>query len=184
MRVLSTAELTAERLLIEAAQQDVRRFTDLYDRYFNAVYAFALVRTGNRSDAEDVTAETFVRAFRNLARFEWRGVPFGAWLYQIAAHAAADLHQRHGREVPLDHLVDGPVAMPDGELVVVEERADLFALVERLPGDQQQVILARFGEERSTREIALELGRSEGAVKQLQYRALKTLRAWVDSSHD
>ncbi|MGH2588549.1 MAG: RNA polymerase sigma factor [Dehalococcoidia bacterium] len=170
--------------MIEAAQQDSRRFTELYDRHFDRVYAFAVARTGDQRDAEDVTAETFARAFRNLPRFEWRGVPFAAWLFQIAARAAADHNRRRGRDLSLDSLDDDPASLPDLQFGDVEDRADLFALVGRLPEDQRQVIVARFGQERSCREIAEDLGRSEGAVKQLQYRALKTLRTWVGSSHD
>jgi RNA polymerase sigma-70 factor (ECF subfamily) len=184
MKALTAAELDVERRMIEAAQLDSRRFAELYARHFDRVYAFAVTRTEQRSDAEEVTAETFARALRNLGRFEWRGVPFAAWLMQIAAHAAADQHRRRSREAPLDEAGDGAATSWTTELAEVEERADLFALVERLPDDQRRVIVARFGQERSCREIARALGRSEGAVKQLQYRALKRLRTWMESRHD
>jgi len=184
MKVLTPADLDVERRLIEAAQLDSRRFAELYARHFDRVYAFAVARTENRGDAEEVTAETFARALRNLGRFEWRGVPFVAWLTQIAAHAAADQRRLRGREAPLDTAADDVAAVSDKELADIEEHADLFALVERLPDDQRRVIVARFGQERSGKEIARALGRSEGAVKQLQYRALKTLRTWMESRHD
>ncbi|MGD9890098.1 MAG: RNA polymerase sigma factor [Dehalococcoidia bacterium] len=184
MKMLSTAELAAEQRLIEAAQRDSRRFAELYDCYFDRVYAFALTRTLSRRDAEDVTAETFARVLRTLPRFEWRGVPFTAWLLPIAAHVAVDHYRRRRHETPLDELAEEPVAAWSTEIAAVEERADLFALVERLPADQRQVIVARFGQERSSQDIARALGRSEGAVKQLQYRALKTLRTWVEARHD
>jgi RNA polymerase sigma-70 factor (ECF subfamily) len=184
MKALTSAELDVERRMIEAAQLDSRRFAELYARHFERVYAFAVTRTANRGDAEEVTAETFARALRSLGRFEWRGVPFAAWLLQIAAHAAADQHRRRSRETPLDEAGDGVVTLPATELADVEERADLFALVDRLPEDQRQVIVARFGQGRSSKEVAQALGRSEGAVKQLQYRALKTLRAWMGARRD
>lgn len=101
----------------------------------------------------------------------------------IAAHVAADQHRRRRLETPLDGLVDEPAVAWPAAMAEVEERADLFALVERLPPDQRRVIVARFGQERSSHDIARALGRSEGAVKQLQYRALKTLRAWVEARH-
>jgi RNA polymerase sigma-70 factor (ECF subfamily) len=92
--VLSASELAAERRLIEESKTDARRFARLYERYFERVYAFALTRTGSRPAAEDVTAETFRVAFQNLSRFQWRGVPFSAWLFRIAANAASDQRRR------------------------------------------------------------------------------------------
>jgi len=95
--VLDARQLEAERRLIEASQKQPRRFAQLYERYFDRVYAFALTRTGDRTAAEDVTAETFRRAFENLPRFQWRGVPFSAWLFRIAASKVADLRRRRSR---------------------------------------------------------------------------------------
>jgi RNA polymerase sigma-70 factor (ECF subfamily) len=184
MKMLSTAELVAEQRLIEAVQHDSGRFGELYACYFDRVYAFALTRTESRRDAEDVTAETFARVLRTLPRFEWRGVPFTAWLMPIAAHVAADQYRRRQHETPLEDLAEEPAAAWSSQIAEVEERADLFALVERLPADQRQVIVARFGQERTSQDIARALGRSEGAVKQLQYRALKTLRTWVEPRHE
>jgi RNA polymerase sigma-70 factor (ECF subfamily) len=184
MKMLSTAELAAEQRLIEAVQHDTRRFAELYTCYFDRVYAFALTRTESRRDAEDVTAETFARVLRTLPRFEWRGVPFTAWLLPITAHAAADLYRRRRQETPLEDVSEELTAAWSEQFAEVEERADLFALVERLPAGQRRVIVARFGRELSCQDIARALGRSEGAVKQLQYRALKTLRTWVEARHD
>jgi len=78
--LLDARQLEAERRLIEASQRQPRRFAQLYERYFDRIYAFALTRTGDRTSAEDVTAETFRQAFENLPGFEWRGMPFSAWL--------------------------------------------------------------------------------------------------------
>jgi len=181
--VLTAEELAAERQLIEASQRDPSRFAKLYERYFYRVYAFALARTGDRSMAEDVTSETFRQAFQNLSRFQWRGVPFSSWLFRIAANAATDQRRRSGRQTPLDTLPDEP-ADPSNELAQVEERVQLFGLVDRLPVDQRRVILLRFAQGQRVREIAEAMGRSEGAVKQLQLRALTSLRAWVGESYD
>ena len=87
--MLNARELESERRLVEASQRQPRRFAKLYERYFDRVYAFALVRTGDRTAAEDVTAETFRLALQNLPRFQWRGVPFSAWLFRIAAQGKA-----------------------------------------------------------------------------------------------
>src|SRR5215813_6771833 len=121
-----------ERLLIEAAQADPRRFGELYERNFDRVYAFLARRAGSRGEAEDLTAEVFHHALANIARFEWRGVPFAAWLLSIARHALADRWQRAARRA---------ASTPSG--------------------------------------VA-----SSAALKQLQYRALETLRARMRDSHE
>ncbi len=175
MRAL--ANESDERLLIAAAQQDPRCFGELYENNFERVYAYIARRVHDRDAAEDLTAEVFQQALANLGRFEWRGLPFAAWLYRIAANAIADRWQQLGREGP-------PGGEPEAVVETdVEQRAMLFKLVDSLPPDQRLVITRRFVDQRSIREIAAELGRSEGAIKQLQFRALQTLRARVRRTH-
>jgi RNA polymerase sigma-70 factor (ECF subfamily) len=164
-----------ERLLIEAAQQDPGRFAELYQANFARVYAFIARRVRDRDLAEDLTSEVFHQALANLNRFEWRGVPFAAWLLRIAANAIADRWKRLAREAPPESAAEP--AEEDG----TERRAMLFKLVDTLPDDQRRVIIGRFVEQKSTREIARELGRSEGAIKQLQFRALQALRTRAES---
>jgi RNA polymerase sigma-70 factor (ECF subfamily) len=161
-----------DRLLIEAAQADPARFVELYERYVDRLYAFASRRTHDRAAAEDITSEVFERALAHLGEFEWRGVSFAAWLFRIASNAIADRWRQDARD---SH--DSPAEIPDTrELDDIERRVILFQLVERLPDVQRHVIRMRFVEEKSIREIAAALDRSEGAVKQLQLRALANLR--------
>ncbi len=161
-----------ERTLIAAAQADPARFEELYGRHVQRVYGFVSRRVGNRAAAEDITSAVFEQALASLPRFEWRGVPFAAWLIRIAANALADHWRRTSRESG-----DAPAEMPDAaETDAIEQRAILFQLVGRLPDLQRRVIELRFGEEKSIREVAAALDRSEGAVKQLQLRALENLR--------
>jgi RNA polymerase sigma-70 factor, ECF subfamily len=169
-----------ERLLIEAAQQDPRRFGELYEPNFDRVSAFVARRAGGRGEAEDLTAEVFHHALANLGRFEWRGIPFLAWLLQIARNVLADRWQRAAREqgTPRPEIAD------DEARAGVERRAVLAGLLSRLPKDQERVILERFVEQKSIREIAQELRRTEGAVKQLQFRALESLRARMRDVHE
>jgi RNA polymerase sigma-70 factor (ECF subfamily) len=169
-------EQAEERLLVEAAQKDPARFAELYEINFERVYAFVARRVGDRDAAEDVTSEVFHKALANLQRFEWRGVPFAAWLLRIAANAIADRASRTGIELGVDDPPElGVDATADVDLEEVEHRARLFRLVDGLPEDQRRVITMRFAEEKSVREIAEALGRSEGAVKQLQFRGLQNL---------
>jgi RNA polymerase sigma-70 factor (ECF subfamily) len=173
-------EQAEERLLVEAAQRDPTRFAELYEINFERVYAFIARRVGDRDAAEDLTSEVFHKALANLRRFEWRGVPFAAWLLRIAGNAVADRAGRAGKEVAVDDPPElGEEASVLVDLEEVEHRARLFRLVDDLPADQRHVIAMRFAEEKSIREIAESLGRTEGAVKQLQFRGLQSLRAKV-----
>ena len=168
-----------ERLQVEAAQQDPARFATLYENNFERVYAYIAHRVRNREEAQDLTAEVFHQAMAGLRRFEWRGLPFAAWLLGIASHVVADRWQKaaHRPEVASDGLEE--IGEEDG----IEQRALLYQLVDTLPADQKLVILRRFVSQKSLREIATELGRSEGAIKQLQLRALQNLRERIRSNH-
>jgi len=142
--VLDAKQLEAEQRLVQSSQRDPRRFAQLYDRYFDRIYAFALTRTGNRAAAEDVTADTFRQAFENLSRFQWRGVPFSAWLFRIAANAAADYYQRSSREQVVPDIQVESDASWETRLIEVETRTHLFDLVRRLPKDQRLYVVSNF----------------------------------------
>jgi RNA polymerase sigma-70 factor (ECF subfamily) len=166
-----------ERLLIEAAQKDPARFADLYELNFERVYAYCVKRVQDRTETEDLTSEVFHQALANLRRFEWRGIPFAAWLFRIAANLISDRWQRSGREVLDDSgKIDSAQVSPT-EIEEVERRATLFRLVDTLPAEQRRVIVLRFVEQKSIKDVAREIRKTEGAVKQLQFRALSSLRA-------
>ena len=165
--------LEIERLQVAAAQADPSRFAAVYESNFDEVSAFVARRAGSRDEAEDVTATVFEKALAGLPGFEWRGVPLVAWLIRIAAHEL--IGRSRGRSTPVAE-VDVDVASDTDD---VDRRAAVFGLVRTLPEEQRRVIALRFVERRSIKEVAAELGRSEGAVKQLQFRALTTLRTRV-----
>jgi RNA polymerase sigma-70 factor, ECF subfamily len=173
--------LEDHRLLVEAAQKDPRKFAALYELNFGRVYAYIARRVRDRDTAEDLTSDVFHKALANIRNFEWRGVPFAGWLLRIAGNMIADRAKRGVREVA--GLDDGPEPGALPKLEETDQHAQLFRLVEELPADQRRVIGMRFAEEMSIREIAQELGRSEGAVKQLQFRALQNLRARMEGAH-
>lgn len=175
-RLAPEVQAEDERQLVEAAQKDPGRFVELYERNFDRVYAYVARRLRDRSAAEDATSEVFHHALAHLSQFEWRGVPFVAWLYRIAANLLADRAARAGREQGT------PAAEPEIAPDDVERRALVSQLVDSLPPEQRRVIVDRFVEQRSIREIAQAMQRSEGAVKQLQFRALQTLRARMEDA--
>lgn len=163
---------TQERLLVEAAQKDPSRFAELYETNFERVYAYIASRVHDRDVAEDLTSDVFHKALANLAGFDWRGIPFTAWLIRIAANVMADRWKRADREV----ASDPPEPSVEIDMAEVEQRSRLFRAVNELPAGQRRVITMRFAEGKSIREIAQEMARTEGAVKQLQFRGLEKLR--------
>ena len=172
---MSQATESEERLLIEAAQKDPGRFAELYEQNFHRVYAYVARRVRDRAETQELTSHVFHQALANLGKFKWRGAPFAAWLYRIAANAFADQARRKQRETneQPEKATESSAAI---DLEAIERHALLFQAVETLPDDQRRVIVLRFAEEKSIRAIAGELGRSEGAIKQLQFRGLENLR--------
>jgi len=171
---------TDERFLVKAAQRDPSCFAELYEQNFNRVYAFIARRVATREEAQDITAEVFHQALAGINGFEWRGAPFVAWLLGIAAHILAGYWQHNPKRQEI-LAEDLELAGNDPGM---ERRAMIFQLVETLPDDQRRVIIRRFIEQRSIKEIAQEFARSEGAIKQLQLRALRNLRTRLRSYHE
>lgn len=171
------------RQLVRAARdRDREAVARLFDRYYDSVYRYAYARLGNVADAEDAAAETFIAMVRSLPRFRWRGVPFEAWLFRIAMSKVVDVARHRSRVRPgLDGLADDqrdsdPAVEPERALALREGRRELVAAIEHLPRDQRDVVMLRYFGSRSIRETADLMGRSEGAIKQLQFRALSALR--------
>ncbi len=165
--------------VIERARAgDRAAFAELYDAHADAVYRYVLYRVREPSDAEDVTSEVFTRAFANIHRYRWQGKSFLAWLYTIARNAVTDRRRRTRPTVDLDNAYgiaeDGPTAH---DHAVRGEQVDaLRGAVRHLTVEQQEVLLLRFIENMSSRQVATVLGKNEGAIRALQFRALGRLR--------
>ena len=166
-----------EQLLVERAKVDADAFGVLYDRHVAGIYRYVYARLHNAASAEDVTTEVFINALRNISRYQDRGRPFACWLYRIASNAVAD----HFRHEPLTRELSD--ALPDRDTPVETtairhlEVEYLWRLVARLPRQQRLAMTLRFAEDRSAKETAQIMGKSEPAVKLLIYRAVGRLRS-------
>jgi len=162
--------------LIEAVQVDPARFAELYDLHFHRVYAYVSTRVAGRAEVEDVVSEAFHRAFSSIKQYEDRGAPFSAWLFRIAANVISS----HGRSAKVQ-VSQGDHSIDEAGIGEIEELAVIAQMVSGLPEDQRRVVVARFVNRMSVKDIASELGRTEGAIKQLQYRALEALRTKLEA---
>jgi len=169
-----------DEVLALRARDNREVFGVLYERHLRRIYNYMYYRTGSAADAEDLTARTFFQALNNLHRYQVQGVPFSAWLYRIAHNLVANWHRdtsRH-RTTSTDGLIEIPSEGdgPDHSATVAEERRELHAMLRRLPSDRQQLLILKFAEQMSNEEIAIIMGRSEGAIKALLHRTIKNLR--------
>jgi RNA polymerase sigma-70 factor (ECF subfamily) len=167
------------RKLVEQAQQgEEEALEQLYLLHFDRIYSYLHMSVGNRHDAEDLTTQTFLKMLEAIGRFRWRSVPFSAWLFRIAHNVAMD-HFRATRRIQLEEEVPEPrdsvESSAEEEAMESIGRASMFELIERLSPDQQQVLTLKFVFNFSNAEVGAILGKTEGAIKSLQHRALASL---------
>jgi RNA polymerase sigma-70 factor (ECF subfamily) len=180
----SAAERTRLIALVELARGgDCEAFGQLYDHYQPSVYRFLYYRTRSQTLAEDLTSETFLRALRNVAGFRWQGKDFGAWLMTIARNLCID-HFKAGRnrlELTTEDMgaYDGATEGPEHEVLAGLTNQVLLDGLRKLSGEQRDCLIMRFLQGLSITETARGLGRSEGAVKQLQLRGVRNLAKLV-----
>jgi RNA polymerase sigma-70 factor (ECF subfamily) len=168
------------RALVELAQRgDTEAFGQIYDHYVTAIFRFIYAKVGTTQLAEDLTAETFLRALRSLHTYQWTGKDFGAWLTVIARNLTNDHYKarRTRTEFASDSLPEraDPGRGPEDDILASLSNDELMEAVASLPIDQRDCVLMRFVQEMSIAETAQVLGRSEGAIKQLQLRAVRSL---------
>lgn len=170
----------SDSALIARTKEDPEAFGLLYERYADRIYNYIYYRTGNRDDAQDLTARTFFRALKHISRYVDRGAPFSAYLYRIAHNTVANWHRDTKRRqiISIDDLVlttperDGPGTAAEKS----EEQELLLQVVRQLPDDRQQLLILKLVDQMSNAEIAQVMDRTEGAIKSLYHRTLVTLR--------
>ncbi len=167
------------RLVARAQAGDRRALEELYLIHFDRIYGYLHLSVGNPHDAEDLTIQTFIRMLQSLDRFTWRSVPFSAWLFRIAHNLVID-HFRAARRWQLEEQPPEPAGMgaPSAEDAAFDVlgREAMLELIESLSPDQKQVLMLRYAFDFSNAEVAAILGKTEGAIKSLQHRALASLQ--------
>jgi len=168
-----------EASLIQRARAlDEKAVAELYERHVQAIYRYVIVRVNDHQVAEDITADVFLRAVEGLGAYEYRGAPFSSWLYRIARDRVVDYYRQQGRrqdggEIPETLACNQPE--PDDRVVQEMEQQQLRDCLAKLTEDQRMVVILRFIERQSAGEIARRLGKTAGAVRALQHRALTAL---------
>ena len=178
------AEDEDRNLALRAGKGDAAAFGALYDRYVEAVYRYVFYRVRNDADAEDLVSDVFMRALRAIPRYEPR-VAFLAWLYRIARNAVIDRARRSRTQISFEDALAHPgvdqVVEPDATILALSDKEAVRAALAKLTPLQQEVIVLRFVEGYSTHEIADLVGKREGTVRGIQFRALEALRALIPS---
>ncbi len=173
-------QLSEDKLLEQATHGDREAFGALYEQHVGRIYNYIFYRTGNTSDAEDLTERVFYRALRHISNYNDRGLPFSAWLYRIAHNLVANWYRDNSRrkEFPLDDAVftSGQYDHPEHEILKSEEQERLLLEIRRLPPERQQLLILKFVEHLSNAEIGRVMGRTEGAIKSLYHRTLLVMR--------
>lgn len=170
-------QLENEAALIEKAKKDIRAFMVLYKHYLPQIYKYAYYHVIDKQEAEDVVSQTFLQAMENLHKYRYRGIPFGHWLYRIAA----SIIYHSQRDKKNEFSTTDSVREAGGE-TAAEDKLDLLMLLRTLPEMQQEVLVLRYIQDLSIRDAARIMDCSEGAVKQLAYRAINTLRERINGN--
>ncbi len=168
-------------LVREAQQGGTAAFSALYEHYYDSIFRYVSFRTGNTTEAEDITAEVFVRMIESIHRFKWKGYPFSSWLFRIAHNLVVDFYRKKGRRRMVS-LENAPPIMEEG-VVDADARMDLELTMgdvrkamEDLTDLQREAITLRFAAGLSVAETAKAMGKKDNAVKALQHAGLKKLR--------
>ncbi len=166
-----------------ASRGDEDAAARLFDEYYPRVYRYAAARLGAGPTAEDAASETFAKVVREIDRFKWRGVGFEGWLFRIARNVIVDMQRAGGREALTAETIEpaetSREGVPEAVVTSVESAAELRALLDRLPPEQREVLLLRFGAGLDTHETGRAMDRNANAVRQLQLRALRNVRAMI-----
>jgi RNA polymerase sigma-70 factor (ECF subfamily) len=169
-----------EDTLVQKAQRgDKEAFGMLYDSYVNKIYRFVYVKVSEKTEAEDITQQVFIRAWENINTFTFQGFPFSSWLYRIAHNAVIDLYRTKKNVVAIELVSELDLSYVTDHMEALDTRQEMARVLnalKELKPDEQSILVMRFIDELSNKEVANVLGKTEGSVRVIQHRALKQLK--------
>jgi RNA polymerase sigma-70 factor (ECF subfamily) len=173
-------------LVERASQHDQAAFADLYNTYVEKIYKYVYYKVGNTADAEDLCEQVFLKAWEAIGRFKWCGYPFSSWLYKLAHNLVVDHYRTKRDPMPLNDLLYTPLepADPENALHATVEAEEMSQALAQLTEEQRHVINLKFVEGYSNIEIAELMNKKEGAIRALQYRALRSLHGILRSEEE
>jgi len=168
-----------QNLVRMARQGDKEAFTQLYESHFDRIYRYVALKIGNRTEAEDMTQQVFVRAYESIGAYRWQGIPFSAWLFRIAHNQVVDFVRKESKKPTI--MLDESLQVvsdsnPEQEVELKLEMEKVVLAARQLTKSQREVINLRFAGGLSIAEVATTMGKSEGAIKALQHSAILALR--------
>jgi len=181
-RPMSEAEIVAENHLVEEAKRDINRFNVIYDRYFEALFAFIYRRTDDEQLTDDLVSQTFLKAMQNLSKYEFRGLPISAWLFRIATNELNKHFNRYKKEriFSLEEDMVRNIISSENEDENDEKVAILIKILKEIPTDMMEVLELRFFEGKGFKEISYILDITESGAKMRTYRALDKLKNYFN----
>jgi RNA polymerase sigma-70 factor (ECF subfamily) len=174
-----------KKLLESAIQGEASAFGLLYDKYQPSIFRFIFLKVSQREEAEDLTHQVFLSAWQNIEAFQDQGLPLSSWLYKIARNKVIDHYRTRKPVISLDNTPDEKLAIAtESSLREIENRMEIegvYKALKQLPTDYQEIIVMRFVEGLSPKEVSEITGRNHGAVRVLQFRALRQLKKILEN---
>lgn len=174
-----------EELIRKAQKGESNAFGTLYDEHFVRIYRFILLKVSRKQDAEDLSHQVFLSAWKNIPNYTHKGLPFSSWLYKIAQNAVIDFYRTRKVQYDINEIGEEKLGMtpgPESGLEISLEMERIRRALRLLKEDEQNVLIMKFVDELGNKEISEALGKTEGAVRVIQHRALKTLRKILEKN--
>lgn len=173
-----------ERELVKKAQKgDSKAFGNLYDKYLPSIYRFIILKIGNRADAEDLSHQVFLNAWQGIHNYEFQGFPFSSWLYRIANNSVIDFWRTKKNPLNIETIPEDSLKDDPRMDLALDKKMDIETIkkaISKLEGDQQDIVIMKFVNELSNKEIAQILNKTEGTIRVIQHRALKQIKKHLD----
>jgi len=167
------------KLILEAKGGEAEAFGRLYDHYLPAIYRFILLKVGQREEAEDLTHQVFLKAWQNVSGFSETGLPFSSWLYRIARNLVIDRYRKTRPVISIDEEFVSEKLIFRPDVASIDDKRDIariMASIQELKDIERDVVIMRFVEDLSIKEVSETINKSEGAVKLIQHRALRKIK--------